>query len=157
MTIFLLNILLAIVWIALTGSFTPSNLVIGFVLSYLLLWMTQRLIAPTGYFTKVPRVIAFAFFFMREIIKANLRVAKIVLSPRLSVHPAVVAIPLDATSNAEITLLANLITLTPGTLFLDVSEDRCIIYVHAMEVDDLDAFRANIKNGFERRVMEIMR
>ena len=67
------------------------------------------------------------------------------------------AIPLDARSDAEITLLANLITLTPGSLYLDVSQNRCVMYVHTMHVDDLDAFRRSIKDGFERRVMEVLR
>ncbi len=157
MNLFLLNLLLAIAWIALTGAFTPTNLLFGFGLSYLLLWATRSLRGPSGYFTKAPRVISFVLYFIWEMIVATLRVARIVLSPRANVRPAVVAIPLTVRSAGEITLLANLITLTPGTLFLDVSMDRCVMYVHAMHVDDLDAFRASIKNGFERRVLELLR
>ncbi len=70
---------------------------------------------------------------------------------------AIVAIPLDAKTDREITLLANLITLTPGTLSLDVSEDRRFLYVHAMFVEDVESFRDSIKNGFERRLLELMR
>jgi multicomponent Na+:H+ antiporter subunit E len=71
----------------------------------------------------------------------------------------VVAIPLDAKSDIEITLLANLITLTPGTLSLDVSSDRSVLYIHVMYVDndDLDEVRRKIKSGFERRVLEVLR
>lgn len=157
MTIFMLNTLLALAWIALTGTFTPVNFAIGFALGFGLLWFTQRLTVPSNYFRKVPQVIGFALFFLGELVKANLRMMIVVFSPRLSIRPAVVAIPLDVRSNAEITLLANLITLTPGTLYLDVSQDRCVMYVHTMHVDDLDTFRRSIKEGFERRVMEVLR
>ena len=68
-----------------------------------------------------------------------------------------VAIPLDAETDAEITLLANLITLTPGTLSLDVSDDRRVLYIHAMYVDDVEELRRSIKDGFEKRVMELLR
>lgn len=157
MTLFLLNTLLALAWIALTGTITPANFVIGFAIGFVLLWLTQRLTTPSNYFRKVPQVIGFVLFFLWELVLANLRMAAIVLSPRLAIRPAVVAIPLDTRSNTEITLLANLITLTPGTLYLDVSQDRCVMYIHTMHVEDLEAFRKTIKNGFERRVMEVLR
>ena len=86
---------------------------------------------------------------------ANLRVAIEVLTPQQRMRPAIVAIPLDVRRDFEITLLANLITLTPGTLSLDVSSDKRVLYVHSMYVDDIDAFRREIKNGFERRVKEL--
>jgi multicomponent Na+:H+ antiporter subunit E len=157
MSLLSLNLLLAIAWIALTGAFTPTNLLFGFALSYALLWATRGLRAPSGYFTKMPRLIGFVLYFAGEMVVASVRVARVVLTPRIQVRPAVVAIPLTVRSPAEITLLANLISLTPGSLFLDVSQDRCVIYVHTMHVDDIEAFRADIKNGFERRVMEVLR
>ena len=68
-----------------------------------------------------------------------------------------VGVPLDATTDAEIALLANLVTLTPGTLSLDVSADRRVLYVHGMFVDDPDELRRAVKQGFERRVLELLR
>lgn len=75
------------------------------------------------------------------------------------VCPGVVAIPLDARTDAEIALLANLITLTPGSVALDLSEDRRVLYVHAMYIDggDVEAYRRSIKEGLERRVLELLR
>jgi multicomponent Na+:H+ antiporter subunit E len=72
-------------------------------------------------------------------------------------RPGIVAVPLDAQTDLEITLMANLITLTPGTLSLDVSEDRHTLYVHAMFVDSPESVRDSIKNGFERRLLELIR
>lgn len=156
MNTLLLNTLLALAWIALTGTFTPTNLLFGFVLGYGLLAVTQRLMAPSRYFSTVPKVVSFILFFVAELIQANVRMALTVLSPRLRPRPAVVAIPLDVHSDPAISLLANLITLTPGTLYLDVSADRRVMYVHTIHVDDLERFRQEIKSGFERRVKEFL-
>jgi multicomponent Na+:H+ antiporter subunit E len=81
------------------------------------------------------------------------------LAPASYVCPGVVAIPLDARTNAEITLLANLITLTPGSVSLDLSEDRRVLYVHAMYIDggDVEAYRRSVKDDLERRVLELLR
>ena len=81
------------------------------------------------------------------------------LAAKSYVCPGVVAIPLDARTDAEITLLANLITLTPGSVTLDLSEDRRVLYIHAMYIDggDVEAYRRAVKDGLERRVLELLR
>lgn len=129
----------------------------GFVLGYLVLYLAQPVIGPSRYFTKVRQVFGLVFFFLWELVLANLRVALDVSTPRHRMMPAVIAIPLDAKSDAEITLLANMITLTPGTLSLDVSADRKTLYIHALYVKDCDAVRRDIKNGFEKRLLEVLR
>jgi multicomponent Na+:H+ antiporter subunit E len=72
-------------------------------------------------------------------------------------NPGIIAFPLDAKSDLEITLFANLLTLTPGTLSLDVSSDKKILYVHALYVKDADSFRSELKNGLEKRLLEVLR
>lgn len=154
MNFLLLNVLLAIVWAALIGDFSPPNLLFGFALAYLALWITIRKHTP-GYFQKMPMVINFVFFFLKELVAANLRVARTVLSPKMELKPGVVAVPIELPSNAAITLLVNLITLTPGTLALDVSGDQRMLYIHAMDASDPNALRNLIKSGYERRVKEL--
>lgn len=154
---FLLNLILALVWAAVTGTFTPSNLVFGFALGFLVMFFTRSIIGTPNYGNKVLAVIRLLLFFIWELIRANLRVALEVLTPGLRIRPGVIAIPLDVKSDAEITLLANLITLTPGSISLDISIDRSVLYLHAMYIDDPDEVRREIKEGFERRVMEVFR
>jgi len=157
-TRFLLNNLLTFVWVALTGTFTFLNFAFGFVLSFVALWLINRNNGEEKkYFKLVPRTISFVFFFLYELIKANVQVAYDVITPKFYMTPGIVRVPLDATSDLEITLLANLISLTPGTLSLDVSEDRKVLYVHSMYIADKDLFIQNIKNGFERRLLELLR
>ncbi len=155
MTLVLLNLMLALVWTALTGEFTALNLVEGFVIGFAVLWVIRRALGPSDYFRKVPQLIGFALYFIWELVVASLRVAVETLTPKHGMRPGVVAVPLDVERDYQITLLANLITLTPGTLALDVSADQRVLYVHTMYLKDEESFRQEIKNGFERRVREV--
>lgn len=150
---FLANILLTSIWVALTGSFAFPNVVFGFSLSFFLLFIITRGNSPARYFKVVPRVFSFFFFFIYELVKANLQVAWEVGTPRFHMKPGIVAVPLDVTSDGEITMLANLITLTPGTLSLDVSEDKKVLYVYSMYITNKEEFIRGIKNGFEKRII----
>jgi multicomponent Na+:H+ antiporter subunit E len=143
--------------VAVIGRFGPVDFSVGFIFGYLILRLIQPAGRPTKYFSKIRQVILFTLFFVFELIKANLRVAHDVVTIRHHMRPGVIAIPLDVQTEAEITLLANLITLTPGTLSLDVSTDGKILYVHAMYIDDQETFIRAVKDGFERRIMELLK
>lgn len=154
---FLWNIMLALAWVAATGRFTFNNLAIGFVLGFLILVLTRRAIGAPNYVNKVRQLLSLFLFFLSELIKANLRVAYDVLTPRIRMRPGIIAVPLDARTDIEITMLSNLITLTPGTLSLVVSADRRFLYLHVMYLDDADEARRKIKEGFERRLLALLR
>lgn len=159
MTRMLWNALLALTWAIATGQFSVANLLVGFALGYFILLFSRRAMAASTYFSKVPQVAKFSVFYLWQLILANLRVAYDVVTPTHYMKPGVIAIPLDARTDGEITLLANLITLTPGTLSLDLSPDRRVLYVHVMYIDneDRDRARAQIKEGLEQRVLEVLR
>jgi multicomponent Na+:H+ antiporter subunit E len=153
------NILLALAWMGMMEDFTPQTLLVGFVLGFVILFLTRRIVGGPRYLVKVGRALELFFFTLWELILANLRVAYDVLTPKFYMRPGVIAIPLEVRTDVEITLLANLITLTPGTLSLDVSSDRSTLYIHIMYIDDgdLDLARRKIKEGFESRVLELLR
>ena len=152
----LVNIFLMLVWVALAGQYTLSHLLFGFALGYLTLWLMVRTVGGSSYFHRTWKFLGLGIFFAWELTKSNLRVMYEIITPGHHMHPAIIAVPLDITSDAGITLLANMITLTPGTLSLDVSSDRRILYVHSMFVTDVETARQEIKDGFERRILEVM-
>jgi len=155
---FLWNILLSVNWALLTGQFNLENLVSGFVIGFLLLWILRRAVGQTDYFPKVRNAIAFFASFLWQLVRSNLSVARTVLfEPLEKIDPAFLAIPLEAKTDAEIALLANLITLTPGTLSLDVSTDRSVLYIHTLDVEDVDALRVEIKRTLEKGLLEVTR
>ena len=157
MNYFFMNIALALSWGALTGHFDPANLFTGFVLGYGALFIIRRALIPSDYFVKVWQVIGFGLFFLWELLRANLRVAYDVLTPGFHMQPRVIGIPLEARTDAEIMALTYFINLTPGSVVLDVSNDRSMIFVHVMYAPDADAMRREIKEGGERRILRLMR
>jgi multicomponent Na+:H+ antiporter subunit E len=101
--------------------------------------------------------LSLTLLFVKELVLSALRVAWLVVQPGLSIRPAIIAYPLTVTSDAQITLLANLITLTPGTLSVDVSADKKTLFVHAIDMDSKEALIGSIAAGFERKILEVTR
>ncbi len=97
---------------------------------------------------------ALVWLFIYELVLSAVRVAWLVVQPRLNeqLSPLMIEFPLTVTRPGEISLLANLITLTPGTLSVDVSEDGKTLLIHALRVDDAEAAIAEIRDGFEKAV-----
>src|SRR5690625_3487555 len=107
------------------------------------------------YLHRVWAIIKLIMLFIIELIKANIDVIKIVLRPKLNNEPGIVAVTTRLESDAEITLLAALISLTPGTISMDFSEDSKTIYIHAIDVPDKEEMIEEIHDTFERAIMEV--
>jgi multicomponent Na+:H+ antiporter subunit E len=157
---FALNLLFALAWIALTGEATVGNFIFGFVLSFGLLYLVQRTIEPrepaVRYFARAFAMADLVLYFIWTVLTANLRMVKAVLLPTSRLAPAIVRIPLTIKDSAAITILANWITLTPGTLTLDVSDEFDAIFVHTIDGGkDVAAFREEITQQYERRVKKV--
>ncbi len=157
MTVYLGVILLALAWAAVTGSFTVPNLVFGLVLGSLTLYLVREQRGPFRSAVRAGKVLSLALLFVKELILSAWRVARLVVSPRMELHPGIFAYPLKVDRDFEITLLANLITLTPGTLSVDVSDDKRLLYVHAIDCSDPEAAIKDIETGFERKILEAFR
>ena len=157
MTLLLVNIVLALAWAAVTGSFSLTNLLFGFVLGAFALYLIREQVGTTGYFDRVFRIIALAILFLRELVVSAVRVFLLVIRPNLKLEPGIIAYPLKVDRDFEITLLANMITLTPGTLSVDISRDRRLLYVHSIDARDPDEIKRDIASGFERKIMEAFR
>jgi multicomponent Na+:H+ antiporter subunit E len=152
------NILLALAWAALQGSFSLTNLIAGYALGYFILVALVKggVLESSSYVRKVYFAIGLMAFFLWELVLANMRLALDVATPHFQMTPGIIAVPLDATQESEILLLAMLINLTPGSVALDVSEDRKVMFVHVMYMASADDARAEIKTGFERRVLQLL-
>lgn len=157
MTPFVINLVLAIVWAALFSSFTLPSLAAGFALGYGILWVLQPLFEGSRYRRKLTDLIRLILFFLWDLLVSSLQVTWDVITPVQKSRPGIIAVPIDAETDIEITTLANLVSLTPGTLSLDLSSDRKTLYVHAMFVENPDDLRRDIKDGMERRVLEALR
>ena len=152
------SVMLSLAWSALLGEFSLGNILVGGALGYVLLrGLAAGGVLPPRYRGKVPEVLSLGVYLFWQLLVANMRMTVDVLRWRTTIRPAVIGLPLDVTSDAEILLLAALINITPGSVALDVSEDRKTMYVHVMRVSSPDQARAEIKDGFERRVQRLFR
>jgi len=149
------NMVLALLWAIVVGSLTLANLAVGLVLGYIVL-----AIVGGGKRSRYIRTswagMSLTLYCVWEIIRANLRVAWYTVSSLKTLKPAVLAVPLEPDlTNGEVSLLAVLVTLTPGTLSMDLSDDRSLLFVHFMHVDDADEAIKSITDGFERRILRL--
>lgn len=154
-TALLLNILIGVVWYALQPEFSPGSFILGFSVGFVLLAFLHR---PYG--RRTSAALGFVLFLLLAIVKSSLQVAAIILQPKLQLDQGIVAIPLTASSDFEIATLATAITLTPGTLSIDVgqaTDGQRVLYVHNLVVGDPDAMRHEIKEEFERRILRFTR
>ncbi len=150
----LVTLLFALGWCAATDSFTLLNLLFGAVLAGFVLYFARSHTKGEHFWIRLLRVAALVWLFIYELVLSAVRVAWLVVQPRLNeqLSPLMIEFPLTVTRPGEISLLANLITLTPGTLSVDVSEDGKTLLIHALRVDDAEAAIAEIRDGFEKAV-----
>lgn len=150
------GILLALAWSALQGEISLGNLLVGYAFGYvILLLLAKGGVMPSTLGSRTVHAVGLALFVVWELALANVRVALDVVRAGTGIRPAVVAIPLDVTRDGEILLLSMLINITPGSVTIDLSDDRRTLYVHVMHMRDAEVTRREIKEGFERRVKRL--
>ena len=153
----LLNFFIALVWMFMSTSFTASTFIIGFLIGLLLIIMTRRFFPDRLYIWRLWATLKLALLFLKELTLSNISVLQVVLRPKMDIQPMIFALPTDLEHDWEITLLSSLITLTPGTIVLNVSDDQKTLYIHAIDVDDVDDAIDSIKNSFEKAIKEVSR
>ncbi len=153
----LLNILLAFTWMFLKNEYSGNTFIIGYILGLLILIVFRHFFNERFYMLRVYAVMKLVLLFFRELLLSNIAVLKVILKPRLTITPGIFALETKLTKDWEITILANLITLTPGTLVVNVSADNKTLYIHAMDLADKQEAIDNIKNTFEKAIMEVSR
>ncbi|TPW29467.1 Na+/H+ antiporter subunit E [Martelella alba] len=154
MSLYVLNLILAIAWVAVTGSASLHNLIFGFIVGALCVALVREQLGRESYFGRFTKITALFVLFLWELMASAWKVAVLVCRPKLDIHPGIFSFELSLQRDFEIALLANMITLTPGTLSVDVSDDKKTLFIHAIDCADPDANRADIANGFEKKIRE---
>lgn len=161
-----LNIILALIWCLLQEKLDLPEFVIGAILGYVIIYLhrtvlddgktEQHVFSIKASVLCVAKTLRYLIVFFFEVVKANIDVVKIVLSPQLNMTPGIIAYKMEVKTDAGITLLANSITLTPGTLSVDISEDRKILYIHALHIEDAEKLEQSIRDSLEKYTKEIL-
>jgi len=151
--LFVVNLLLALLWAVLTTSSRVDDLIVGFLIGFAVVSLYER-----DYGRRGARLFSFVLYVLWKVFQSSITLAWYLIQPKLNFEPGIVAVPLDVQSPIEITTLASTITLTPGTLTIDLGVDkdgRKVLFVHSLFSSDPDAVRRGIKRDFERRIITI--
>lgn len=152
-----LSILLALLWLLLNGSWSIGHVLLGAVLGVVIG------LAVRSTYPEIPRVraplkaLAYLLLVLRDIVVANVQVARLVLGPLAWLRPRIVSVPLDIDDPVVASLLAATVTLTPGTVSVDLDLARRELTVHALDAADDASVIDGIKSRYERRLKEIFR
>ena len=151
-----LTLLLILVWMLLVNRFAWGSLIFATFLGIAIPIFTTPYWPDRPVIRNLGRIVPYCLLVIRDIVVANIDVAKIVLfMPTTDLRPAWISVPLDLTSPEAITVLAGTITLTPGTVSCDLSEDGTTLLVHCLHAPDPDSIRDDIKSRYESRLKEI--
>ncbi|MEL6466533.1 MAG: Na+/H+ antiporter subunit E [Pseudomonadota bacterium] len=149
------NLFLAVAWMIFFNTFTWLSVLSGLAVGYAILWLIQPLTGVRStYFKRVWYWTKLIVMFNYELIVSSIEVLWDIFTPTHRSNPAIVDMPLDVKTDAGILLVTNLISLTPGTLSIDVSPDRKTLKLHVMFADDPDAVCRSLKHGMERWVID---
>ena len=152
----LLTLILAVVWTLLQNEISAGMVVFGVLLGIIIPWGTSVWWPDTPRGFRLGKMMAYSMVVIWDIIVANIEVAWIVLTvPNAKLKPAWITVPLDLRQPEAITVLAGTITLTPGTVSADLSNEGHSLLVHVLHTDDPDAVRDDIKHRYERRLKEV--
>lgn len=151
----LLSIVLFIVWLLLVNSASVFSVLSALLLAWAIPLFTRPLWLEHPEIHRPLSLTAYAFRVLHDIVVANIHVARLILGPAARLRPAFIRIPLELRDESAITVLANAVSLTPGTLSADVSMDRRYLLIHALDVEDTDALIAQIKQRYEAPLKEI--
>jgi len=150
----LVPVFLAVLWLLLTNDYGAANILLAVVAGLAALWLVRHVRNPADVRIRPLKVAQLAALFVLEAAKSSVRVLILALSPHPKFAPGLITLPLRVESDFEIALLANLITLTPGTQCVDLSADRRKLLIHCLDVGNPDATVASIRDGFEALILE---
>lgn len=141
---FLLNLLLALVYMLLTGRTGSISFITGFLIGYFVIWLYGLAAGGPNYPRKMWKLIRYSVWFMYLLTKSNLQIAWEIITPGMHQTPRIIRYPVHELTDVQTTTLASSITLTPGTLVVDISEDGHWLYVHCMYARDREAAVAGL-------------
>ncbi|MEO2203786.1 Na+/H+ antiporter subunit E [Paenibacillus pabuli] len=153
----ILNLIIAFVWMFLNNSWNGVGFLIGYLLGLLLIGSMRRFFPQRFYIVRVWAILKLLFLLFKELIRASIEVIRQIIKPRLEIRPGIFTYRTQLSSDWEVTFLCLLISLTPGSLPLEISGNQRKLFIHALDIKDEQKMRDDIKNTFEKAIMEVTR
>ncbi|TSB45475.1 Na+/H+ antiporter subunit E [Alkalicoccobacillus porphyridii] len=153
----LLNILIALLWVFLQDSFELTNFITGFLVGLSLIFIMRRFFPSEFYLKKVFSILRLLYLFILELILSSVLMIRQILRPKLDITPGIFSFETELKGDLELTVLSLLLTLTPGSVVLEISEDGNVFYIHAMDIPESRDAVLKAKATFEKAIMEVTR
>lgn len=153
----LLNLLIGLVWMLLHDRWDAATFAVGYAIGLLFIFGMRRFF-PTRFYGKTCwAIIKLLYLFIVELVKSTVVVMRQVLRPRLNIEPGIFKVKTSLKSDWEITLLSSLVTLTPGSVVMEVAPEEGILYIHAVDATDFQNSIIETKKVFEKAIAEVTR
>lgn len=152
-----LNLIIAFVWMFLNNAWNGVGFLIGYLLGLLLIGGLRRFFPQRFYIVRVWAIMKLIALLFKELVRASIEVIRQIMKPKLDIRPGIFTYQTQLSSDWEVTLLCLLISLTPGSLPLEISGNQRKLYIHAIDIKDKQKMSDDIKNTFEKAIMEVTR
>jgi multicomponent Na+:H+ antiporter subunit E len=152
-----LNLIIAFVWMFLNNAWNGVGFLTGYLLGLLLIGSMRRFFPQRFYIVRVWAIIKLIALLFKELVRASIEVIRQIVKPKLDIRPGIFTYQTQLSSDWEVTLLCLLISLTPGSLPLEISGNQRKLYIHALDIKDQQKMSNDIKNTFEKAIMEVTR
>lgn len=156
---FLLNVFIAFLWMLLIDEdeIRVNTFLTGFIIGAFIILFMHRFFGQQFYLRRLIMTIKLVLIFIIEIFLSSILVLKQILSPRLKLKPGIITYKTELKTDGEVTTLALLLTLTPGSVVMEVSPEGNVFYIHAIDVEDSKQFLLKSLKKFEKAIMEVTR
>jgi multicomponent K+:H+ antiporter subunit E len=152
-----LTLFLLVLWLLLNNTIAPGHILLGAIIGMLIPILTHPLTLPSPGINRPLMALKYIGVFNYDIVVSNLEVALLICGSMRKLTPGIIAVPLDLEDDLLITLLASTISLTPGTVSAELSDDRRWLYVHALHLQDEQAAIERIKTRYEQPLREMFK
>ncbi|WP_431028695.1 Na+/H+ antiporter subunit E [Lysinibacillus sp. LZ02] len=156
---FILNLFIAALWFLLKDDPNAnfSNFVAGFLVGVVILYAMHRFFGTRFYLRRVAKILKLILLFIQELVLSSMSVLRWVLSPKLTITPGIFTYKTQLKGDWQVTTLALLLTLTPGSVVMEVSEEGDLFYIHAMDLEEAQDSIVRSIGKFERAILEVTR
>ncbi len=153
----LVNLFIACLWMLLNDEWSYFNFTVGYMIGLLLIFLMRRFFPTKFYLKRVFATLKFLIVVLKELISSSIFVIKFALNPRIIFVPGIFELRTVLKSDWEVTILSLLITLTPGSVVIDISPDKKLLYIHAMDMPSVTSTVIKSIHAFEEAIMGVTR
>jgi multicomponent Na+:H+ antiporter subunit E len=153
----LINIFIGVLWMFYQDDWSALTFLSGYLFGLFVLFIIRRFLPSQFYLFTLQAVVELFLIFIRELFASSLLVIRKIIKPRIDIKPGIVAMETSLESDLEVTLLSLLLTLTPGSVVMEVSHDNKVLYIHAMDIPELSDLVLRSRDRFEEAIKKVTR